>query len=123
MLVASVPGDEFLQQHVVKSRDDLMGDRVDRLLQWKRKQEPVPNIEENGDLAENLSDGPDSEDERALPDDEDDDAYDGQVHDEGENEKERLLQGKIIGLHLFECAHNMLDGRNSRRITEETQPW
>lgn len=55
---------------MVKAKDDMMGDRVDRLLQWKRKTEAAksPGKDEKPYL-DDYENG-ESEDERNLPDDE-----------------------------------------------------
>eukprot|EP01039_Chlorochromonas_danica_P008084 gene8083-8916_t len=69
-LAATTPRDTFLQDEVVKAKDDMMGERVDRLLQWKRKTEAAksPGKDEKPYLDE--YENGESEDERNLPDDE-----------------------------------------------------
>lgn len=69
-LAASSPKDAFLADKVVKAKDQLMGDRVDHLLQWKRQQE-ADNTEskEEADMMLDV----DSDDERDLPEDQEHD--------------------------------------------------
>jgi hypothetical protein len=71
LTTGSAPKDQFLQQKVVKAKDQLMGDRVDQLLLWKRKQE---STDASGIMSNSQDEdddhGGESDDDRNLPYDE-----------------------------------------------------
>lgn len=68
---ATSPQDEYLQDNVLKAKTSLMGDRVDALLQWKRSQEG-PGEDETLPIQLD-TDFLESDDERNMPDGDDND--------------------------------------------------